>query len=116
GVHLRLLSPDGAETLHRLEPLDDGTDRFEVCVALDELGPWSFRFEAFADEFATWAHAAEVKLRAGVDAAVVRMLGADLLRRAAAQKDRPAAERRRLSAHAEDLAAPDGPAEAALAV
>ncbi|MFE2772073.1 maltotransferase domain-containing protein [Microbacterium resistens] len=116
GVHLRLLSPDGAETLHRLEPLDDGTDRFEVSVALDELGPWSFRFEAFADEFATWARAAEVKLRAGVDAAVVRMLGADLLRRAAAQKDRPAAERRRLSAHAEDLAAPEGSAEAALAV
>nr|WP_310017763.1 maltotransferase domain-containing protein [Microbacterium resistens] len=113
GVHLRLRSPDGVESLHRLAPVEDGTDGWETSIALDARGRWSFRFEAFADEFATWAHAAELKIRAGVDVPVMRMLGAGLLSRAAADAGRPAPERARLKADANVLAAPHDTPEAA---
>ncbi|MFJ4997172.1 alpha-1,4-glucan--maltose-1-phosphate maltosyltransferase [Microbacterium sp. NPDC088619] len=96
GVQLRLTSPDGDETLHRLTPFLDGSDRWGAEIAIDLQGRWTFRFEAFSDDFATWAHAAEVKVAAGVDVPVMAALGAELFTRAAAQKDRPAAQRRRL--------------------
>ncbi|WP_121059337.1 alpha-1,4-glucan--maltose-1-phosphate maltosyltransferase [Microbacterium telephonicum] len=101
GVHLRLTSPGGTETLHRLTPLHDGYDRWRVSVAPLVQGTWRFRFEAFADEFATWEHAAELKIAAGVDTALMREMGALLFERAAAEGDRPADERARL----EDAAA-----------
>ncbi|WP_431075703.1 alpha-1,4-glucan--maltose-1-phosphate maltosyltransferase [Microbacterium phyllosphaerae] len=97
GVQLRLTSPDGDETLHRLTPFRDGSDRWGTEIAVDLQGSWTFRFEAFSDDFATWAHAAEVKVAAGVDVPVMAALGAELLARAATEKDRPAAQRRRMS-------------------
>lgn len=111
GVHVRLTAPDGAESLHRLTPLNDGTDRWEAEIALDLRGLWLYRFEAFSDDHATWAHAAAVKIDAGVDIEVMTASGAQLFARAAAEKDRPAAERRRLSAVAREL----GEADAATA-
>ncbi|WP_144877550.1 alpha-1,4-glucan--maltose-1-phosphate maltosyltransferase [Microbacterium sp. 1.5R] len=107
GVQLRLTSPDGAESLHRLRPLLDGTDRWNADVALDAQGTWSFRFEAFSDDFGTWAHAAELKVAAGVDIPVMAALGAELLTRAATEKDRPAAQRRVLTALATELGTGD---------
>lgn len=96
GVHVRLVSPTRAESLHRLEPLHDGFDRWRTTIAPLETGVWTFRFEAFADEFATWQHAADLKIAAGVDAALMRESGALLFIRAAAEKDRSAAEVRAL--------------------
>ena len=107
GVQLRLTSPDGEETLHRLTPFLDGTDRWGAEIAIDLQGRWSFRFEAFSDDFVTWAHAAEVKVAVGVDVPVMAALGAELLTRAAAEKDRPAAQRRRLRDIAAALAGGD---------
>ncbi|WP_179297644.1 alpha-1,4-glucan--maltose-1-phosphate maltosyltransferase [Microbacterium sp. SZ1] len=107
GVQLRLTSPAGEESLHRLHPLLDGTDRWAAEIALDVQGTWSFRFEAFSDDFATWAHAAEVKVAAGVDVPVMAAMGAELLTRAAAEKDRPAAQRRLLTTLAAELRAGD---------
>lgn len=104
GVHVRLTSPDGEESLHRLTPRNDGTDTWSVDIALDVQGPWTYRFEAFSDDFATWAHAAELKVAAGVDVTLMADLGAELLRRAAAEKDRPAAQRKRLQSDAASLA------------
>ena len=103
GVQLRLTSPADEESLHRLQPLLDGTDRWSAEIALDAQGTWSFRFEAFSDDFATWAHAAELKVAAGVDVPVMATLGADLLTRAAAEKSRPLAQRRLLTALAAEL-------------
>ena len=97
GVHVRLFSPSGDESLHRLSALHDGYDRWSTLVVPLEQGVWSFRFEAFADEFATWEHAADLKIAAGVDAAVMREIGALLFDRAAAEKSRPAAQRRALT-------------------
>ncbi len=45
GVHLRLRTPNHQESLHRLTPLQDGTDRWQVDIALDEEHAWTFRFE-----------------------------------------------------------------------
>ncbi|MBT2485755.1 MULTISPECIES: alpha-1,4-glucan--maltose-1-phosphate maltosyltransferase [unclassified Microbacterium] len=114
GVHLRLTSPDGQESLHRLLPRKDGTDTWSAEIALDMQGKWSYRFEAFSDDFATWAHAAELKVAAGVDVPVMAALGAELLSRAAAEKDRPAAERKRLQSDAESLR--DGDAATTIAL
>ncbi|MFD5214757.1 maltotransferase domain-containing protein [Microbacterium sp. NPDC058345] len=107
GVHLRLTDPAGNDTLHRMAPLGDGTDRWQVEVALDATGTWTYRYEAYADEFATWASSAAVKAEAGVDIAVMCALGAELLAAAAAEKDRPAPERTLLKAAAKRLKKPD---------
>lgn len=107
GVQLRLTAPNREESLHRLTPLLDGSDRWAAEVAVDMQGPWAFRFEAFSDDFATWAHAAEVKVAAGVDVPVMAALGAELLARAAKEKDRPAVQRRRISELATALAGGD---------
>ncbi|MGB4779220.1 alpha-1,4-glucan--maltose-1-phosphate maltosyltransferase [Microbacterium sp.] len=103
GVHLRLTSPSGIESLHRLTPLRDGFDRWAVEVAPHEEGVWSFRFEAFSDDFATWEHAADLKIAAGVDVPLMREMGALLLTAASRERDRPAAERRSLTATAKAL-------------
>lgn len=103
GAHLRLTDPTGGVSLHRLTPLADGTDRWKVEIALDLVGEWSYRFEGFADDFATWAHASEVKAAAGVDIAVMSAQGISLLTAAATEKDRPAAERTLLRAAAKRL-------------
>ncbi|KAA9111633.1 alpha-1,4-glucan--maltose-1-phosphate maltosyltransferase [Microbacterium rhizomatis] len=96
GVHVRLFSPSGDESLHRLRPLHDGFDRWETLIAPTEEGVWSFRYEAFADEFATWEHAADLKIAADVDAALMREIGASLFGRAAADAERPRPERQTL--------------------
>ena len=103
GVHLRLFSPGGDESLHRLTALDDGFDRWQVLVAPLEQGVWTFRFEAFADEYATWHHAASLKIAAGVDAPLMRRIGSNLFERAASERSRPAGERRLLQASAARL-------------
>lgn len=114
GVHVRLTSPDGEESLLRLSPRLDGTDTWAAEAALDLQGPWRYRFEAFSDDFATWAHAAELKVAAGVDVPIMAALGAQLLTRAAAEKDRPAAQRKRLQADAASLAGADAATTIAL--
>ncbi|MBN9197245.1 MAG: alpha-1,4-glucan--maltose-1-phosphate maltosyltransferase [Microbacterium ginsengisoli] len=103
GVHVRLLSPSGDESLHALAPVDGVPDRWSALVALREEGTWRFRFEAFGDDIATWHHAASVKIAAGVDIELMRESGALLLLRGAAEKDRPTAERAQLRAQAERL-------------
>jgi len=103
GVHVRLTSPSGEESLHRLTDLRDGFDRWRVLLSPLEQGMWRFRFEAFGDDFATWQHAADLKIEAGVDAPLMREMGALLFDRAAAERGRPTAERRMLTEAAERL-------------
>ena len=93
--------------------LADGTDRWQADIALDAQGTWKYRFESFADEFATWAHAASVKIAAGIDVEVMTAIGGELLSRAASDPLRPAHERTQLSALAAVLT--DGNTDAALA-
>lgn len=116
GVHVRLFSPSGDESLHLLRPLNDGFDRWETAITPLEEGVWTFRFEAFADDFATWEHAADLKIAAGVDVPVMRELGAQLFDRAVAEKARPITERRRLESAAAALREPATTDEAALEI
>ena len=103
GVQVRLTSPGGDQSLHRLNPLDGGMDRWSALVSVLEQGVWRFRFEAFSDEFATWRHAADVKIAAGVDTALMREIGARLFTRGVEERSRPAAEKRALTAAAASL-------------
>ncbi|MFL1999354.1 alpha-1,4-glucan--maltose-1-phosphate maltosyltransferase [Microbacterium sp. A1-JK] len=116
GVHVRLFSPGGDESLHRLSALGDGFDRWSTLIVPLEQGVWKFRFEAFADDFTTWQHAADVKISAGVDAALMRESGALLFSRAAKEKSRPAEERRLLERGAVTLRDPAASDETALEV
>ncbi|MFP3822441.1 maltotransferase domain-containing protein, partial [Bacillus sp. SIMBA_008] len=56
----------------------------------------------------------ELKVAAGVDVPIMAALGAQLLTRAAAEKDRPAAQRKRLQADAASLGGGDAATTIAL--
>ncbi|WP_374314863.1 maltotransferase domain-containing protein, partial [Microbacterium sp.] len=116
GVHLRLHSPSGDESLHRVTPLENGLDRWTTMVAPLENGLWTFRFEAFGDDFLTWQHAADVKIEAGVDVELMRELGALLFDAARAETDRPPAQRKTLAGAAAALRDPHVGVEGALAI
>ena len=116
GVHLRLISPAGDESLHRMSPVGDGFDTWEILVQVLETGIWHFRYEAFTDEFATWQHAAALKIPAGVDVTLMREIGARLFTEAAQDPSRPDNERRELTEAAELLRDSTAGAETALAV
>jgi len=116
GVHVRLVSPSGDESLHVLLPQQDGLDRWRADIALHEQGDWSFRFEAFADEVATWRHAALLKISAGVDAPLMREIGARLFDRAVADRTRPRPERTVLSRAAATLRDPEASDAEALTI
>ncbi|MEV7827558.1 alpha-1,4-glucan--maltose-1-phosphate maltosyltransferase [Microbacterium enclense] len=116
GVNVRLFSPSGDESLHRLSPLNDGFDRWSTLVAPLEQGVWRFRFEAFADDFATWEHAADVKIAAGVDTALMREMGAQLFDRARGEKKRPGADKDALYEAARSLRDPDVHDDVALSI
>lgn len=116
GVQVRLFSPSGDESLHRLSPLNDGFDRWSTLIAPLEQGVWRFRFEAFADEFATWEHAADLKIAAGVDSALMREMGAQLFDRARGEKKRPGADKDVLYDAARTLRDPDTHDDVALQV
>ncbi|MEV7691963.1 maltotransferase domain-containing protein [Microbacterium sp. NPDC089189] len=116
GVQLRLTAPDGSESLHRLRALANGLDHWSVLVSVLATGVWSYRFEAYGDDYATWRHAADLKIAAGVDVALMREMGAALFERARAEKDRPVAERRVLGERARELRDADLSDESALAI
>ncbi|WP_442922742.1 maltotransferase domain-containing protein [Microbacterium sp. T32] len=116
GVQVRLFSPSGDESLHRLSPLNDGFDRWSTLIAPLEQGVWRFRFEAFADEFATWEHAADLKIAAGVDSALMREMGAQLFDRARGEKKRPGTDKDLLYDAARTLRDPDTHDDVALQV
>nr|WP_223227755.1 alpha-1,4-glucan--maltose-1-phosphate maltosyltransferase [Leifsonia xyli] len=97
GVDLLLLDPIGEQTEHRMHAVAPGTDRWEVEVLLRQEGLWQYRVQAYDDEYATWRHNAEVKIRAGIDVELMLRTGHDVLVRAAADRHRSTAERRRLS-------------------
>jgi starch synthase (maltosyl-transferring) len=83
GADLLLLAPDGTQSAHPLQPGAPGTDRWQTEVMLDQLGAYTWRVQAYGDDWATWLHASTVKIEAGVDVEVMLMGGGELLERAA---------------------------------
>jgi starch synthase (maltosyl-transferring) len=45
----------------------DFPGRYQAVVAADAEGDWSYRIESWADPYATWRHAAEIKIPADID-------------------------------------------------
>ncbi|WP_410781476.1 alpha-1,4-glucan--maltose-1-phosphate maltosyltransferase [Leifsonia sp. SIMBA_070] len=104
GVDLLLTDPEGAQTEHHMRALTPGTDRWEVEVQLEQTGLWRYQVRAYADEYATWHHNAEVKVPAGIDVELMLLMGHGLLVTASKDKRRSTAERRYLSEAAKVVA------------
>jgi len=110
GAMLVITSPSGTVRHERMSPLAAGTDRWEAQVLLDERGVWHWHVTGFDDEIATWRHDAALKVDAGVDVGLMYEIGARLLDRAAGEKARPVASRRRFTALAAALRDDTSPA------
>ncbi len=89
GVTLVLRSPAGVERREPMEPVGDGFDTHRALAQVDEQGTWRWHVEAWADEWATWHHNAEIKIAAGIDVELMATMGAELLSRAAADATGP---------------------------
>ena len=109
GVQLVLVSPDGEEHRRALRCVNPGLDRWETDIRLSQKGRWCFRIEAFSAPYDSWAHAAEVKIPAGIDPDLVCAEGAVVLRRVLAEIEdgtRPSADGPVVSAALESLRSP----------
>jgi len=104
GLALHLTSPSGKQNRHPMFDQGYGTDRWRTEVQLGEAGLWTFRFESYSDDYATWHHNAEIKIGAGIDVELMLTIGAQLFERAAADTLRSATERKLLSGVAKTLA------------
>ena len=86
GVRLILTDPTGRSTTFRMRPMAPGTDRWRAELQLNTEGEWLWRVRAFADDWATWLHNAEVKIPARIDVDLMITMGRDLLERAGSRK------------------------------
>ena len=74
GATVVLTNADGEETRFDMtQILPIGLDRWEAWVRPDALGEWTFRVEAYSDDWHTWRHHADVKLPINQDVALVCM-------------------------------------------
>jgi starch synthase (maltosyl-transferring) len=91
-------------------------DRWSAEFTPDAPGNWSFTVEGWSDPVATWRHAAEIKIDAGIDVELMLTEGALLLERAATSLPRGRTEaRRRLRTAAKAVRDASRPAEVRLA-
>ena len=82
GATLTLTAPDGSTTTHAMGMRAVGTDRWHADVQVEQPGEWQWCVEAYSDDWATWLHAATVKIAADVDVELMLVTGAELLERA----------------------------------
>jgi starch synthase (maltosyl-transferring) len=85
GAAAVLTRPDGTELrqdMRQVEPW--GLDRWETWVRFDAIGDWTYRIEAWADEWRTWKHHAQVKWETAQDVELMCLEGRALFRAAAA--------------------------------
>jgi starch synthase (maltosyl-transferring) len=84
GADLELTSPDGKTAVFPFPHPDNGVDEWRTTARVTQQGTWSWRVRAYADDWATWLHAADVKIAAGVDVELMFRLGLGLIERARA--------------------------------
>jgi len=66
----------------RVPMVHDVNDRWSATFTPDQIGRHVYAIEAWTDEFATWRHGTELKLKAGQDLALDALEGAGLLTKA----------------------------------
>jgi starch synthase (maltosyl-transferring) len=82
GGTLLLSDPRGTTSRHPMSPGAPGTDSWHTTAVVDVPGAWTFRVEAYTDDWATWLHNAEIKVPAGIDLDLMFTMGLELLTRA----------------------------------
>ncbi|MFM5905401.1 MAG: alpha-1,4-glucan--maltose-1-phosphate maltosyltransferase [Micrococcales bacterium] len=98
-----LTAPSGQVNIVRMTQGAPGTDRWHAVAQLSETGDYRFQIRAFADDYETWHHNAEVKIRAGIDQELMLLEGVALFTRAAAEKSRSKVNAKLLTEVAETL-------------
>ncbi|MDX6325429.1 MAG: hypothetical protein QOK15_1783, partial [Nocardioidaceae bacterium] len=84
GAEVVLTGPDGeARRPVRMHRQEDEVDRWRATVVADQEGPWTFHVQGWGDPFATWEHAAGIKIPAGIDVELMLTEGALVLKSAA---------------------------------
>jgi starch synthase (maltosyl-transferring) len=102
GAAVVLKGPRGrSRPLTRLQPDGgDAPDRYVAWVTPDKPGSWTFRIESWSDPYASWRHAAEIKIDAGIDVELMLAEGVLVVRRAAAGTPAKSTARRKLESAA----------------
>ena len=99
GAGVVLKGPRGrSRPLTFLEPVEDVPDRYAAWVTPDRQGSWTFRIESWSDPYASWRHAAEIKIDADIDVELMLTEGVLVLERALAAMPAKASVRRKLTA------------------
>lgn len=88
GVELLLTSPSGKTKVIRMHEGAAGSDTWHAKALLDAQGIWTFKIQAFSDEYGTWHHNTEVKLAAGMDQELMMLEGIRLFTNAASESGR----------------------------
>lgn len=106
GAGVVLTDQTGSErALVQMTPVGVETpDRYRADVTPDAQGAWTFRVESWGDPYATWRHAAEIKIDAGVDVELMLLEGASVLERAAQRLPATAGSARNLLSAAKSAA------------
>jgi len=117
GAEVVLISPQGKRRPpERLVKQTDPVDRYLAWVTPDRPGAWRFEVHAWSDPVATWQHAADIKIPAGIDVELMFTEGALLLERVLAELPAKAkAESRALAGALEAARDTARPVEARLA-
>ena len=87
-AEILLTSPSGSTSVHRMRAGAAGSDTWHTEAQTLEQGVYTFVVRAFADDFETWHHNAEIKVKAGIDTELMMLEGANLFNRAASEKGR----------------------------
>lgn len=82
GAEVVATGPDGVRRPPlRMVAVADVPDRYEAWLTPDAEGAWSFEVHAWSDPWATWVHAAGIKVPAGIDTELMFTEGRLLLER-----------------------------------
>lgn len=81
GAELELTSPSGEVSTHPFPHPNPGVDEWRVNARVTAQGVWTWRVRAFADDWQTWLHNAEVKIAAEIDVELMLGMGRDLIDR-----------------------------------
>lgn len=112
GATVVVHDPEGREHVIPMPQADWGNSRYRAVFIPKVEGLHSFRVEAWSDPVGTWAHAAEVKIHAGVDVQLMLDEGVAVLSRALKDVRRSPAAKNVLQAAIATLASSEGKPEA----